>query len=83
MATQTLGTTAQSSLTAKKYLPGYGSGLSAADIAAISNAIKDDIGNLHSIVPGAFIIDGLLTIPNRGIIKVLPGEHSELPGEYR
>ena len=74
MATQTLGTTAQTSLTAKKFLPGYGSGMSAADIAAIANAIKDDLGNLHSIVPGAFCAGGQLFIPNRGVLTVLPGD---------
>lgn len=74
MATQTLGTTAQTSLTAKKFLPGYGSGMSAADIAAIANAIKDDLGNLHSIVPGAFSAGGQLFIPNRGVLTVLPGD---------
>lgn len=73
MATQTLGTTAQTGLTAKKYLPGYGSGMSAADQAAIQNAIKDDLGNAHSLLPGAFQ-GGQLFIPNRGILQVLPGD---------
>ena len=73
MATQTLGTSTTSGLTAKKFLPGYGSGISAADLAALNNAIKDDIGNLHSIWPGAFR-DGTLFIPNRGFLQVLPGD---------
>jgi hypothetical protein len=73
MATKTLGTTAQTSLTALKYLPGYASGMSAADQAAIQNAVKDDLGNAHSLVPGAFQ-GGRLFIPNRGILQVLPGD---------
>lgn len=73
MATKTLGTNATTSLTALKYLPGYNSGMSAADQAAIQNAIKDDQGNAHSKWPGAFQ-GGQLFIPNRGILQVLPGD---------
>lgn len=73
MATKTLGTTANNGLTAVKFLPGYGSGISAADLATINNDITDDLGNLHSIWPGAFR-DGLLFVPNRGVLKVLPND---------
>lgn len=74
MATRTLGTNANNSLTAVLYKPGYGSGLSAADIASINNLIKDDINVAHPLVPGSFLIDGQLFVPNRGILKVLPGD---------
>lgn len=74
MATQTLGTTAQTSLTAKKFLPGYGSGMSAADIAAINNAIKNDLNPLANIVGGSFSAGGQLFVPNRGFLQILPGD---------
>lgn len=75
MATVTLGTTAQTSLTAKKFLPGYGSGMSAADIAAIANLIKDDINIAHPLIPASFGSNGMLYVPNRGILKILPGDY--------
>lgn len=77
MATSTLGTNANNSIpNALKFLPGYGSGMATADIATIAGNIKDDLGNLHSVVPGAFTDNGLLFIPNRTIapIKILPGD---------
>lgn len=73
MATRTLGTNANNTLTAVLFAPGYASGLSAADQAAIANAIKDDVGNAHNILPGAFQA-GQLYIPNRGVLQVLPGD---------
>lgn len=76
MATITLGTTATTSLgTAIKFLPGYGSGMSAADIASMALAIKDDINTTHPIWPGAFSANGLLYYPNRGVLKILPGDY--------
>ena len=75
MATITLGTSATNSLTAKKFLPGYGSGMSAADIATMALAIKDDLGNAHSIWPEAFSANGKLYVPNRGILTILPGDY--------
>lgn len=73
MATKTLGTTLTTSLTALSYLPGYNSGMAATDQAAIQNAIKDDLGNAHSLLAGAFQ-GGQLFIPNRGVLQVLPGD---------
>lgn len=73
MATKTLGTTAQTSLTAIQYLPGYNSGMLAADQAAICNAIKDDINVAHPLLAGAFQ-QGQLFIPNRGVLQLLPGD---------
>lgn len=73
MATKTLGTTLTTSLTAIQYLPGYNSGMSAADQAAIQNAIKDDLNNIHPLLAGAFQ-GGQLFIPNRGVLQVLAGD---------
>lgn len=74
MATTTLGTATDTTLTALGFKPGYGSGMSAADIATISNSIKDDQGNAHARWPGAFSANGLLYVPNRGVLKMLPGD---------
>lgn len=71
MATVTLGTTANNSLTAKL----FGGALPTADIAAIANAIKNDQINGLPIFPGAFAQTGLLYIPNRGVLKMLPGDY--------
>lgn len=73
MATLTMGTNATNTLTALAALSGIGS-MVAADQAAISNAIKDDLNVAHPLVPGAFT-PGLLVIPNRGILRVLPGDY--------
>src|ERR1700722_10173109 len=74
MATSTLGTTANNSLTA---LPMAGA-LAAADIATIANLILNDQINTSPTQPifvGAFAQSGLLYVPNRGILKVLAGDY--------
>ena len=62
---------------ALQFLPGYGSGMSAADVAAINLAIVNDQGNVRSNY-GPFGFDGgsgILTLPGgRGQIKLLPGD---------
>lgn len=73
MSTKTLGTNANNTLTALKYLAGYNSGMSAADQATIQNSILNDLINTNPRVPGAFQ-GGQLFIPNRGILQVLPGD---------
>lgn len=76
MATKTIGTDATDSLTyGLKFLPGYGSGMSAADIAAIALQIKDDQNVAHPVYPQAFSANGLLYVPNRGILQMLPGDY--------
>lgn len=76
MATKVLGTTADNSLNpALKFLPGYNSGMSAADIATMANAIKDDLNVTHPKWPQAFSSNGLLYVPNRGVLKMLPGDY--------
>jgi len=75
LSTKTLGTKANNSLgTALQFLPGYGSGMAAADIAALSVAIKNDLNVAHPIVPECFSANGKLYIPNRGILTMLPGD---------
>lgn len=71
MATKTLGTNATTSLTALV----EGSGNSAADVASIALAIKDDRINGNPIWPGAYSLNGRLYIPNRGSILILPGDY--------
>lgn len=75
MATVTLGTTAQTSLTSLPFKHGYNSGMSAADIATIALAIKDDAVGLHPIMGEAFSSNGQLYIPRRGFLKMLPGDY--------
>lgn len=72
MATKTLGTAATTTLTAVAFSRGLD--LSDADIATIAESIKDDQNVSHPISPGAFARTGLLFIPNRGLLKVLPGD---------
>jgi hypothetical protein len=71
MATSTLGTNATNTLTA---LVSSGA-MAAADVAAIANAIKNDLVNGRPIYPGAFSSMNQLYVPNRGILQVLPGDY--------
>ena len=81
MATKTLGSTANNSLTAlvagalTTVAAGGGPAQDAVDMAAIANAIKDDLNVAHPRVPTAWSQGGLLYVPNRGILKVLPGDY--------
>lgn len=76
MATITMGTTGTNSLDpALKFLPGYGSGMAAADIATMALAIKNDLINGLPIYPNAFSSNGLLYIPNRGVLQMRPGDY--------
>ena len=49
-------------------------GTTQADIAAIQQAILDDINVAHPVWPGAFSNNGLLFVPNRGVLKIFPGD---------
>jgi hypothetical protein len=71
MATVTLGTNLTTSLTALS----FSGSMTAADVASITNGIKDDQVNGLPIFPGAFSSTGLLYIPNRGVLKVLPEDY--------
>jgi hypothetical protein len=70
MATSTLGTTAQTSLTS---LVNSGA-MNTTDLATIAQGIKDDLNVAHPIFPGAYAQNGLLYVPSRGVLKVLPGD---------
>lgn len=72
MATKTLGTNATNTLTA---LPFQRGGLLPADIAIIQEGILNDLINGNPVYPGAFSSMGLLYVPNRGILQVLPGDY--------
>lgn len=80
MATLTLGTTADNSLSAMLFKQGIGS-MTAADVATLNNAIKDDLNVAHPRWPGAFSSNGLLFVPNRGVLKVLPGDYVAVDDE--
>ena len=71
MATGTLGTNANNSLTS---LIASGA-MAPADIAAIANAIKNDMVNGNPIMPTAFAQTRLLYVPNRGILRVNEGDY--------
>jgi len=73
MATHTLGTETDSSLTAVTYSQSTVT-LLPADLATVAQAILDDQNVAHPIVSGAFRYNGLLFIPNRGVLKVFAGD---------
>ena len=82
MATLTLGTKTTTTLTAIKFLPS----MSNADLATVQQLILNDnsqtSGQLAAtapsakpVWPGALSRSGLLYIPNRGVLKILPGDY--------
>src|ERR1700733_9685941 len=73
MALFTLGTNATTSLSALNFLRQYASAGGNAGIASINTGIKNDLVNGNPVWPGAFRM-GLLSIPNRGVLQVLPGD---------
>jgi len=70
MTTVTLGSASSTTLNAIL----IAGSMTAADIAAIQLAIKDDKINGSPVYPGAFAGNDLLYIPNRGVLRVLPGD---------
>ena len=70
MATSTLGTNATTSLTSLVNNPA----MNVTDLATIVNGIKDDLIITHPVWPGAYSYMDLLYVPNRGVLKVLPGD---------
>jgi hypothetical protein len=72
MALGTLGTTLTTSLTS---INGWTPATAAADVAGVAVLIKDDQNPAHPVWPGAFEQNGLLYIPRRGVLKVLPGDY--------
>ena len=45
-----------------------------ADLATIANGIRNDLNVTHPVLGGAFAFNGLLFIPNRGVLKILQGD---------
>ena len=70
MALGTLGTAATTSLSALA----YGLGANDADVVALSTLIKDD-GTGQSAPLGAFQKGGMLWVPRRGWLTMLPGDY--------
>ena len=73
MATRTLGTNATTTLTSVSWA-NSGAGILPADLATVAQGIKNDAVNGLPIFPGSFSANGLLIIPNRGVLQVLPGD---------
>ena len=71
MATKTLGTNANNSLTA---LVEVSSNL-AADIATLQQLIKNDQINGQPVYPGGYSLNGGLYVPNRGVLYPKPGDY--------
>ncbi len=73
MATKTLGSNANNSLTALQF--SAGADMVDADLAAMRALILDDLlGAFGRVMPEGFSRNGLLIVPNRGVLKVLPGD---------
>jgi len=76
MSTTTGGTNATDSLSpVLTFLPGFDSGMAAADVATMQEAILDDLNVAHPMVGGdSFSYNGWLYVPNRGRLQMLPGD---------
>lgn len=72
MALGTLGTTLTTSL---QSINAFRADFSQTDIGNLAALIKDDQNPAHPIWPGAFENNGLLYIPRRGFLQVLPGDY--------
>lgn len=72
MALKTLGTAATTTLPAFVV---NANDFITADIATLKTSIKDDQTNGNPIWPGSYERQGLLFIPNRGVLKCLPGDY--------
>lgn len=70
MALSTFGTNATSTLSAMQWTRAP----TVADVAAIAANILDDDNPAHPAVPGAFTFNGFLFVPNRGILRLQPGD---------
>lgn len=70
MALLTLGTNATTSLSAFNFNrnPAH-----LADVATFNANVLDDLNVAHPIWPGAFR-NGILQVPNRGWLQILPGD---------
>ncbi len=75
MTIQTLGTNATNSLTAFQW---NSVAASQAGVRAINVLIRDDQNARHPLAQtngsGGFVKEGLLTVPNRGVLQLFPGD---------
>jgi hypothetical protein len=74
VALRTMGTTTTSILDALR----FGADVTPQDFGNLSNLIKDDkvgIAGAHLRLNNAFSQNGLLYVPNRGVLQVLPGDY--------
>lgn len=81
MATLTLGSNAQTTLTALLFSPS----MNTTDFATLQQLIRDErshgVGiataapSAKPVFPGALTRSGFLSVPNRGILRVLPGDY--------
>lgn len=71
MALLTAGTNAATSLAALA----VSRNMAVADIAAFAADVKDDQNSSHPVWPGAWELNGVLYVPNRGYLKTLPGDY--------
>lgn len=74
MATVTMGSPANNTFTALPFAAMAGAA-AAVDIATIAQLIKNDLVNGNPTYPDAFSQKGILYIPNRGVLKILPGDY--------
>lgn len=73
MALLTGGTNASTSLSALKVNPGDPS---PADVGTFANLIKNDQNtNAPGPMPTAYSYNGMLFVPNRGVLRCLPGDY--------
>lgn len=74
MSLGTMGSTLTTGL--QSISGGWNYSSSAQDVGTLANLIKDDTNpGAHPQYPGAFEQNGLLFIPRRGLLKVLPGDY--------
>lgn len=75
MTTKTGGTNATTTLGTGVQIqgPNGASSVADADVAAVNNLILNDLNPVLA-VPGAFSRMGLLYVPNRGVLKMQPGD---------
>lgn len=71
MALKTMGSQAQNTFSAIQMT----GSMTVADVATLALSILNDQINGTPIYPGAFSQKGLLYVPNRGVLKVLPGDY--------
>ena len=77
MATKLIGTAATNTLVAVSFNQDTGL-LTPADLATIQQHILDDQAAAHPVAQvsgiGGFVREGLLIVPNRGTLKLYPGD---------